>query len=373
MKKIFALLLPLALVFTIPFAAFAQEAGNSMTFSVTEDKEFGSVEIDASKEEFARFGAELGDSIDVRFSSGYILEDIPYYNGYYERVNRPLVVNYPGLGIYIAYCSGDSMWKLSGCAEGDRVNLTIREKGKYLDSQNAMASVYVDDRDAFDSDEAFANFRAMTGGNLRSDMFFRGASPVDNAHKRAGTANSLIEKKGIRFVLNLADSERRLITRMAEKNFVSDYAASLYDEGKTALLALSASYRSDTYKALLVDGLLEMMKHEGPYYIHCTEGKDRTGFVCMLLEALADASYEEIEADYMRSYDNYYGITEESDGAKYNALKEMRLYDMLWWLADLPDGTELVGMNFRESAENYLRSGGMTDQQITELENFLTQ
>ena len=136
---------------------------------------------------------------------------------------------------------------------------------------------------------------------------------------------------------------------------------------------MSASYRSDEYKTALAEGLLEMMQHEGPYYIHCTEGKDRTGFVCMLLEALADASYEEIEADYMKSYENYFGITKENGGIKYEALKEMRLLDMLWWLADLPDNTDLAGMHFKVPAENYLRSAGMTDEEIEKLETFLTE
>ena len=33
----------------------------------------------------------------------------------------------------------------------------------------------------------------------------------------------------------------------------------------------------------------EMMKKEGPFYIHCTEGKDRGGFVSLMLEALSGA------------------------------------------------------------------------------------
>ena len=372
MKKTLAFILSLALLFTAASAAFAQENA-SVTFPVYEDTEFGMAQIEASQEEFAGLGAEFGDSLDVHFSSGFTLEDIPYYNGYYERVNHPAVVNYPGQGVAVAFCSGDSMWKVSGCVPGDTVTLTIREKGKYLDRQNVMASVYTDNRDDYDSDEAFANFRAMAGGNLRSDTFFRGASPLDNIHKRAAVTDSLLKKAGIRFVLNLSDNAKKLASHLGKKDFVSYHAASLLEKGKVIFLGMSASYRSDAYKTALVEGLLEMMQHEGPYYIHCTEGKDRTGFVCMLLEALADASYEEIEADYMKSYENYFGITKENGGIKYEALKEMRLLDMLWWLADLPDNTDLAGMHFKVPAENYLRSAGMTDEEIEKLETFLTE
>ena len=372
MKKTTAFILSLALLFTTASAAFAQESV-SVTFPVHENTEFGTVGIDASQEEFAALGAEFGDSLDVRFSSGFTLEDVPYYDGYYERVNHPAVVNYPGQGLDVTFCSGESMWKASGCVPGDTITLTIREKGKYLIRQIVMASVYTDNRDDYDSDEVFANFRAMVGGNLRPDTFFRGASPLDNIHKRAAVTDSLLKKAGIRFVLNLSDDIKKLASHLEKEDFASHHAASLLEKGKIAFLGLTANYHSDKFKTSLVSGLLEMMQNEGPYYIHCTEGKDRTGFVCLLLEALADASYEEIEADYMKSYENYFGITKESDIIKYEALKELRLHDMLWWLADLPDDTDLAGMHFKEPAENYLRSAGMTDEEIEKLEELLTE
>ena len=265
------------------------------------------------------------------------------------------------------------MWETAGCAPGDTVTLTVREKGKYLSRQNAMSCAYVNDRDAFDSDETFANFRAMAGGKLRKNTFFRGTSPFNDVFGRAAAADSLLKKHGIRFMLNLADDEKKLDSYKAEEDFASKYAAPLAAEGKIALAGLDASYRGDEFKTALARSLLSMLEQEGPYYIHCTEGKDRTGIVCLLLEALADASYEEIEADYMKSYDNYYGITKASDRARYDALKELRIHDALWWLAGLPDDTDLAGMHFKEPAENYLRSAGMTDEQITNLETFLTE
>ena len=63
----------------------------------------------------------------------------------------------------------------------------------------------------------------------------------------------------------------------------------------------------------LAEGLRDLIEHKGPYYISCTEGKDRTGFVCLLLEALAGATFDEIETDYMKTYENYYGITKQSE------------------------------------------------------------
>ena len=351
----------------------SQNGNGSAVFPIYEDIEFGAVKIDASEEEFAESGAEFGDSLNVYFSNGFILEDIPFYDGFYERVDQIVVAIYPNAGISVAFCFGGRMWETAGCAPGDTVSITVREKGKYLDRQNILSTVYVDDRDAFDSDETFANFYAMAGGKLRKNTFFRGTSPFDDLHRRDAAADFLLKKSGIRFLLDLADNEKKLNSYMEKANVSSKYAASLYAEGKIVPLGLDSGYRRDGFKTRLVRGLLAMMEHEGPYYIHCTEGKDRTGFVCLLLAALADASYEEIEAGYMKSYANYYGITAESDRARYDALKELRIHDALWWMAGLPDNTDLAGKHFKKDAENYLRSAGMTDTQIGKLERFLTK
>ncbi len=62
-----------------------------------------------------------------------------------------------------------------------------------------------------------------------------------------------------------------------------------------------------------------ILDNDGPYYIHCLEGKDRTGYVCMVIEALCGASYEELVEDYFITYHNYYGI--EKGTSKYDLIK----------------------------------------------------
>lgn len=50
---------------------------------VIHEEEFGGVYIVMTIDDFNALGFEYGDSVDVVFSTGYSLEDIPYYNGYY--------------------------------------------------------------------------------------------------------------------------------------------------------------------------------------------------------------------------------------------------------------------------------------------------
>ncbi|MBQ3923504.1 MAG: tyrosine-protein phosphatase, partial [Spirochaetales bacterium] len=83
-----------------------------------------------------------------------------------------------------------------------------------------------------------------------------------------------------------------------------------------------------------------------------------TGFVCMLVLALADASESEIIADYMVTYDNYYGLTEQSDKAKYDAIIAIKAMDYISYLKGLSDSGDLSN-----GAKKYLSLGGLNEEQ----------
>ena len=75
----------------------------------------------------------------------------------------------------------------------------------------------------------------------------------------------------------------------------------------------------------LINALKELPSRPAPYVVHCMEGKDRTGYVCALLEGLCGATYDEIVADYLITYNNYYKITHEKDRDLCNTLVSLRL------------------------------------------------
>ena len=112
-----------------------------------------------------------------------------------------------------------------------------------------------------------------------------------------------------------------------------------------------------------------MIAHEGPYLIHCTEGKDRTGFVCMLFEALCGANYDELVDDYMITYENYYGINKESDPEKYEIIvSEVMIPRLQVITGDYPDPAKA---DLGKCAEEYLKSVGLTDSEIFEIQRKL--
>ena len=78
-----------------------------------------------------------------------------------------------------------------------------------------------------------------------------------------------------------------------------------------------------------------MIAGEAPYLVHCNEGKDRAGFTSALLECLMGASAEEVVADYMETYVNYYGL--EKDTEKYNAVVNSNIVKALAVAFDVED------------------------------------
>ena len=380
MKRLFAagLSLFLAASFTcmaagqegIPTAQSAeatdQKGGTvQVTVPVSEDTQFGSVLMEMSPDEFEESGFQYGDSCNVAFSNGYTMEDLPYYSGYYAKVNSPLVVGYPmSSNVCIAFCWGDSMWERTGCQPGDTVTVTLAESGRYADVQDNMDLFYDDDRSDYPDDETFCNFREVRGGNLRPETLYRGATGVDNVFGRASYVDSLLEKHGIRCVLNLADDPEEAKAHMDEPDFNSPYYKKLYDEGNVIAVGLSAAYRQQEFMEKLAGGFRQMLDKEGPFYIHCTEGKDRAGFVCLLLGALAGSGKEELEADYMKTYDNYFGVSAETDPARYETVKDLYFEDMYAWLCSVGQSMDMSIADPQTGARAYLRNGGMTKEEI---------
>ncbi len=333
---------------------------------VVHEPEFGGVYITLTIEEFNALGFRYGDSVNVKFSNGWEMNDIPYFSGYYVDAGERLLVAYPGYD-YIKACInyGDDVWVLAGLSETDTAAVTLNERAKYLDVQEARDIHYSDNRSDYESDVIFANFRNVQVGGLKENVLYRSASPCDNQHNRAPYVDKLMEEAGVNTILNLSDNEEKIEGYIAAEGFDSPYFLSIYRSGGVIPLAMNMNYSSPEFKEKLVNGLTALSSRKGPFLVHCTEGKDRTGFVCMLLEAFAGASYEEIVADYMKTYDNYYHITQASDPSKYAVIKEKNIDSMLRVIAG--EQAELAAVDYAESARQYLAGLGMSEEALSAL------
>ena len=341
------------------------------------ESEFGGVYLKISIDDFNSLGFQYGDSVDIVFSNGYTLEVIPYYNGYYVPAGDALLIAYPGYDyIKAAINYGDDLWQKAGLKAGKGESLwmaadlnehstatvILREAGKFYDNQIARDIHYTDFRKDYPSDEVFANFRNVIVGNIKEGVFYRSASPCDNQHNRATYVNDLIREAGINAILNLSDNEEKIEKYIAQEDFSCDYFLELYEKGNVIPIALNMNYLSQEFAEKIAQGFITLSEKEEPYLIHCTEGKDRTGFVCMLVEALAGADYQSIVDDYMLTYDNYYKINETKEPLKYRIIKEQNIDEMLRFL--VYDGSDIETADLSYYARGYLKNGGMSDEQI---------
>lgn len=363
-------------ILAMPFCLVSCQKENVPTLkdaSISEDTKFKSAIVNVSIEDFNKLGFSLGDSCNVKFSNGYELNDIPYFDGYYVKNGMPLIVAYPASTNIAITLNNVGVWDSAKLDETLTVTISLNESKKYLSTQEALGQSYSLERDQYSSDEEFSNFRALSGGSLKDNLIYRGASPVDNSRKRAKITDSLLEKNEIKSIVDLADSKDDIAKYFADENFASTYTKELYEEGKMVTLSMSSSYQSIGYKQSVVKGFEHMLSTEGKYYVHCMEGKDRTGFVCTLIEALTGASYQEMCTDYMKTYQNYYKISEEKTPDKYQAVVSLYFDSFMECLYGTSDVETLKKANYVEGAKKYLKEGGMTEENINKFVKLISK
>ena len=354
---------------------------------IEHEPEFGGVYIKMTIDEFNKLGFVYGDSVKVAFSNGYTLEDVPYYNGYYVDAGEALLIAYPGYDyIKAAINYGQDLWdegdlhaglikslyKEAGLDEHCTASIYLNEHGTYRGIQEACDIHYYDERERYPSDEVFANFRNMNLGDLKEGAIYRSASPCDNQHNRAPYVDRLISAAGVNCILDLADNDTKIEKYMASADFNSPHFKSLYENGGVIPLAMNMNFTSEDFTARIVQGFTAMAGKDGPYLVHCTEGKDRTGFVCMLIEMLCGGSYQEIVDDYMVTYDNYYGINEVKDKTKYGIILDRNLIAMMYTVAGSKT-VDLKTADLSALARAYLVKAGMEEAQIQRFTDKLTK
>lgn len=354
----------------------------SVSGTVTKHERYDSAITSLSAEDLAAAGFSFGDSCDVAFSNGFTVNDVPYFDGYYVRKGEPVVVAYPSDQYVCVARNNSGFWTSAGLSEGDTVTITVSDAGKYRSTYEALAQKYSTERTDYASDEQFSNFRALSGGKLKENFLYRGASPVDDSRKRAAVTDSLLERYGIVDVVDLADTQADMEGYFAAEGFSSAYTRGLYERGADVTLGMSSDYEADAYRTGVATGMRHLVEYGGPAYIHCMEGKDRTGFVCALVEALAGASYDEMRADYMTTYANYYGITAEGTPERYEAVASLYFDAFARYLLGQAEGgasfaeageAELAGASYEAGARSYLQGCGMSAEEIDRLVETITK
>ena len=338
-----------------------------LTGKISSYNEFGAAMLDFTEADMTNAGFTLGDVISITVDGKEIV--MPYYDGYYTRNGEYLCVAYPTYPSICFTANNVGLPKELTGLEGYDVVVKMKEKGGRLDVQTALSMKYTNDRNDYPtfSDAEFANARAASGGNIASGVLHRSSSPFSNDINRANYVSEYLESEKVKTVLNLADTEEKMLIYD-----MPPYSRSLWVGGNVILCPLKADPTADDYNNRLIEALKELPSRPAPYVVHCMEGKDRTGYVCALLEGLCGATYEEIVADYLITYNNYYHITPAKDSDLCNTLVSLRLNTCLMYYAGVNDESQLPNIDYAKAFSTYLLSHGMSQQQINALIQALT-
>ncbi len=317
MKKIISKLIPAVMIlFCLSAASAAGKDKISLQTKVASVDVHGNANLAVKGITFSARGFSVSDIVNVTVGSYKC--SAPIVQNYSDVATGEVLLRVKGSEVSLAVNMG-SFAKLSGAKEGTPVTITMRERYGYLTAYHVRMLKKSDNREEFASDSVFANFREITAGNIAKGRLYRTSSPIIE-DVRAPYAAKLLEEANVAAVINLHHTQENA-AEFVEK--VPFYKA-LSDEGKVIYLDMGVSFSDDSL-AKLKQGLLFIANNKLPSYaIHGKEGKNRTGYVSALLEALCGASLKEITDDYMKSYENYYNV--KAGSSQYNELAKSVQY-----------------------------------------------
>ena len=169
-----------------------------------------------------------------------------------------------------------------------------------------------------------AGMGTVDGGTLNGGVLLRSALPRDEAHAEA------LRAAGVRYALDLRTAEERErqppVLAAGTTVIEADLLADEPESGPASLGAIAraavsgdrealdperldeiflAGYRSfvdlASARAATGDVLRHLATADGPTVVHCTAGKDRTGWVVAVTLTTVGVDWDTVMADYLRS------------------------------------------------------------------------
>ena len=322
-------------------------------------------------------GFEHGDIVEIAI--GDKKWDVPLCTSYSDVDNGEVVLRATGDtdGVVLAINMGDFA-TTAGIAEKTAIDeepgyrwdylmestvgitITMKEEGGYREEWLIRQLARTNERADYAhlSDEAFANFRVIETTGMGKGILYRSSSPINPELGRNTYADKAAEKAGIITVVNLADPS----------NTYEGTENTYYSTCQIVYVNLGMDFLSEATLNGLAEGMRFIINNDGPYLIHCNEGKDRAGFVSALLGCLMGATLDEVIDDYMLTYYNYYGV--EKDTEKYDAVLKNNLIKALNTTFKVDDvyKADLAA----EAAAFLMEDVGLTADEVSALKGKLT-
>ena len=380
MKTISKYALCIALVLALACLAFgctskpSKDATTSqeVTVAICSINKHGNVVLDITFDEMAAHGFEVGDVLTV--CVGDKSYDLPIGTEFNDVDNGNMICRFDNddqvvmLAINMgSFATAVGIGQKQTIAEEqgyrwdiaiDCVTLSLKQKGG-MDAYRALNLVRTNERSDYAhlSDAEYANFRSVTVSGLKPDVIYRSTSPLTTELGRDTQSMAAMQEAGIRSVINLTDSAEIM---RAYSTFEGSYYADCTILNPEMGYELGSAEFDQKVRACMEF----MLDNDGPYLIHCKEGKDRTGALCAVLECLVGATLDEVKADYMLTYYNFYGVTPEDD--RYQIILDNNILKTLQKMYQVDD---IAACDLREECVQYLMSIGLSQQAVTALQS----
>ena len=381
MNRLMSCVIALLLAALLALAPLAwAEASSCVETDVTVIKKYGNLVLSISGEDLLSQGYAYGDMLAVTIA-GQTLE-MPLGTSYSDVENGEMICRVEeaaneGRGeVSLAINMGDLTtalgiaekatieeepgfrWDLAEAyRDGISVAIEMKEKGGYADQYMIHQLVRSDVRADYPdlTDAQYANFRAITTTGMGRNALYRSSSPVNPKYNRNLEADAAANAAGIRTVMNLADSAEAMRT-------FEGYDSSYYSGLDVIPLNLGVDFTAPDFRDGIVKGFRFLAAHDAPCLVHCGEGKDRGGFTAALLECLMGATADEVIADYMVTYFNFFGVRPGTE--QYDAIVRSNIQKSLATAFGVQD---LQSADLAACAEAWLLDGGMTGEEIAGL------
>ena len=347
-----------------------------ITTSIYEISKHGNVILYMYGSELFDNGFEYGDILEITIADKSW--DVPLCTNYSDVDNGNAVLRAPSAedGVVLAINIGDfattaGIAKKTAIEEtpGYRwdylidtpveITITMKEEGGYREQWLIRQLVRTNDRADYAhlSDAEFANFRVIATTGMGNGVLYRSASPINPELGRSTYADAAAENAGIVTVVNLADPS----------NTYEGTENSYYSTCNVTYVNLGMDILSEMTLSGIAEGMRFIINNNGPYLIHCNEGKDRAGFVSAMLECLMGATVDEVIDDYMVTYYNYYGV--EKGTEKYDAIVNNNLIKSLNTIFKVED---IRTADLSAEAEAFLiEDAGLTADEVSALKGKL--
>ena len=367
-------------VFLMMIAVGAHGAAESLKVPIREIHKYGNTMLSMKGTDFLNSGFSYGDIVTVEING--VAYDMPVGSNYTDvdqgqmicraeinpdtkEDNLILSINMGNMAQDIGLAEKEKteeapgyVWHYrEGITEPVIVTISMKEAGGYLDQYMIHQLVRSEKREDYPdlTDAEYANFREITTTGMGKGVLYRTSSPVDPKINRNKAADQAMAEAGVKTILNLVNNEEKM-------RGYEGYSESYYSAQNLIALDLDMNFVSEKFGAGFAEGLRFLMAHEGPYLIHCQEGKDRTGFVAAVLECFMGATLDEVINDYMITFFNFYGVQPGTE--QYDTIVKSNICRFLAIAFDVPDIHEA---DLAAEAEEYLGAIGLSPEEIDQL------